>query len=192
MFRGRIQHDESRPVAALLVRGILVLLPGGLVGNVRLGLGAGRVGVHAAVFPDGHRLEVDDGEGVLGHRVGLLLGYLLLAGLGELRFDAEVEPLPFRIEGRLASARDADLPGLGRLALARGGHIPYIQGSVSLLRVDGPDDDVAVICLDYVSYALPRVIDAVVKRFLLRRGIRHSGQGGGQRQSWQQFDLHIS
>ncbi len=178
---GRVKDDEPGLVCALLVRSVLVVLPGGLIGNVRLGQGACSVGIHTAVFLDGHSREINGGECVLRHILGLLLVDLFLTCLGELRLDAQVKPLALRVKGRLRSTRYADLTAF-RLAFPPRGHIPDIKGSVPFLRVDAPDQNVAVITFLDVRNALPRIIDTVVHLFLLSRRFCHSRQESGNRQ----------
>ncbi len=142
------------------------MLPSGFVGDVRLGCRACGVGIHASVLPDGHCGEIDNGQGVLRHVLGLLLVYLLLAGLGELWLDPKVKPFAFRVKGGLVAAWDADLPA-GRLSFPSRSHIPDIKSSVPFLRVDTPHENVAVIASLDVGHALPRIVDIVVHCLLL-------------------------
>ena len=98
----------------------------------------------------------------------LFLVYPFFARLGEFRLDLADQPFSVMIKGRLIAAGDGDLlmalDFFRSLSLSKGANI---QRPVSLLRVDVPDKHVAIVALFYSGYALPRVIDVMIKGFLL-------------------------
>ena len=128
----------------------------------------GLVSLYVGEFLHRPRLQVDDGQRVLGQLVSLFLGDFGLPGILEGCLDqADGEGFVIQ-EGNMVPAGDFD----GAFALftvdAEGKY------AVSLLRVHFVGDDMAIRRDGCCADALPGVIDTVVQRFFL--GLKGQGR----------------
>ena len=113
-------------------------------------------------------LQVNDGQGVLGHVIGLFLVYLGPARLGEIRLD-EAHGVGIVVQyGEPIPAGDFHHPVLFFAADAEG------ERAVSFLRVHFIRDDASGRGDNGVGHCLPTVEDSVVQRLFL--GLQSQGE----------------